>query len=664
MKRIVLFLFLIISTLSGYSQIVRNQSYDWKNIQIFSDSVKMDSLYGSGTILKIDENGYIYKSAGTQDTSINISQVLGLQDSLNAKQNIIFAGDSITIRNDSIFWNGVAVNGVSGLIDSLNAKQDLLTAGDYILITNDTISVSSMPVTFITGALDSINTKQDILVAGTNITISNDTISASTSTDSDWTVNGNYVYNTTDSIGIGTVTPTMALDVSGRTNLSNVNTTLTVTNTGAAPAINVISTVAGDALRINNYNVDSVSNDITLAGNDVNDLVTEYAVKGYVDERILNDTRVSWAADVDTTARVNGFVLKWNGATKTHFYDTAGTGGGGSTYFAGAGLELSGTTFSIGADSINTSMIQDDAVTYAKIQNVGGNSVLARTASGSGNLSEVSLSASQLLGRGSSGNVTAISLGSGLTMSGTSLSATNTGDITSVSAGNGLTGGGSSGDVTVTMGTPSTITAYTTNSVTSTSHTHELDASALQANSRSYYLDTARLGDDPFTDGVAITTQEKVICFTMGQTVDSVRLSTGYYDVSANVVIRAVNDDTLAGNTTVGGKVQTYVVKIYKVDEVQGLGNPLSGTATLLESSVVKGNMISIKDVDGNVLEDTLSLTLSSLPIKSRITDGYFYATTISAHYGGVTDFVLHKNAVMRIERSVDYDAALEQEFE
>lgn len=67
--------------------------------------------------------------------------------------------------------------------------------------------------------------------------------------------------------------------------------------------------------------------------------------------------------------------------------------------------------------------IANDAVTYAKMQDVGANSVLANNTGSSGDVAEVSLSASKLLGRGSSGNVAAISLGTGLSMSGTTLNA-------------------------------------------------------------------------------------------------------------------------------------------------------------------------------------------------------------------------------------------------
>lgn len=58
----------------------------------------------------------------------------------------------------------------------------------------------------------------------------------------------------------------------------------------------------------------------------------------------------------------------------------------------------------------------------------------------------------------------------------------------SISAGNGLTGGGNlTANRTITLGTPSTITNSTTNSVSSTSHTHAIDLRHLN---RSYnYLD-------------------------------------------------------------------------------------------------------------------------------------------------------------------------------
>lgn len=66
--------------------------------------------------------------------------------------------------------------------------------------------------------------------------------------------------------------------------------------------------------------------------------------------------------------------------------------------------------------------IADNSLTYAKIQQASANTVLARAAATTGNLAEVSLGLSQLIGRGASGNIAPITLGTGLTMVGTALS--------------------------------------------------------------------------------------------------------------------------------------------------------------------------------------------------------------------------------------------------
>ena len=105
----------------------------------------------------------------------------------------------------------------------------------------------------------------------------------------------------------------------------------------------------------------------------------------------------------------------------------------------GTGLSMVGTTLSatggstladgdygdITVSSSGTAMsIDNNVVTYAKMQDASaGNVVLARSSTSSGDYGEVALNASQLLGRGSTGNVAAITLGSGLSMSGTTLSA-------------------------------------------------------------------------------------------------------------------------------------------------------------------------------------------------------------------------------------------------
>jgi len=81
--------------------------------------------------------------------------------------------------------------------------------------------------------------------------------------------------------------------------------------------------------------------------------------------------------------------------------------------------------------------IDNNVVSYAKLQDASaGNVVLARAAGTSGDYGEVAIGASQLFGRGSTGDVAPITLGTALSMSGTTLNAAGVSD-------------GDKGDITV-----------------------------------------------------------------------------------------------------------------------------------------------------------------------------------------------------------------------
>lgn len=98
-------------------------------------------------------------------------------------------------------------------------------------------------------------------------------------------------------------------------------------------------------------------------------------------------------------------------------------------------------------------------------------------------------------------------------------------DTRKITAGNGLTGGGDlSADRAIAMGTPSTITATTSNSVTSTSHTHALSGISRMA-AGSY------VGDGVTDRPISVGFQPKlVISAAVGQAdlITSLSTSGGY----------------------------------------------------------------------------------------------------------------------------------------
>jgi len=96
---------------------------------------------------------------------------------------------------------------------------------------------------------------------------------------------------------------------------------------------------------------------------------------------------------VATTAPNTGQVLKWSGSAWTPAPDND------TTYAAGAGLSLSGTTFSIASGGIVTGMLADGAVTDPKISSVSWSKI-----TGAPNFLTGVVAQNPLTGAGTSGN--------------------------------------------------------------------------------------------------------------------------------------------------------------------------------------------------------------------------------------------------------------------
>jgi Major tropism determinant N-terminal domain/Repeat of unknown function (DUF5907) len=153
--------------------------------------------------------------------------------------------------------------------------------------------------------------------------------------------------------------------------------------------------------------------------------------------------------------------------------DTAGSGDpeligvGGGVEFNGAGsIRTSAFTGDVTKTAGGTALtIAADAVTNTQLANMAANTVKVRAAATTGDPSDLALAASQLLGRGASGDIAPIVLGTNLSMTGTTLNASGGGggSITVQDEGSNITtalgtlnfvGAG----VTVTGGATATVT--------------------------------------------------------------------------------------------------------------------------------------------------------------------------------------------------------------
>jgi len=180
-------------------------------------------------------------------------------------------------------------------------------------------------------------------------------------------------------------------------------------------------------------------------------LTAGYYIPSTTDESNWNSAYTNEITSLTTTGSSGSASLAAN-VLNIPTYTLAGLGGISTISGIIAGGDLTGT--------YANPTIGTNKVTYAKFQQVAVVSLVGNPTGGIANIQE-------------------ITLGSGLSFSGSTLVSTGTGGtVTSITSGNGMNFTTITSTGVVTMGTPSTLTVSTSNALTSTSHTHAITSSS------------------------------------------------------------------------------------------------------------------------------------------------------------------------------------------
>lgn len=439
--------------------------------------------------------------------------------------------------------------------------------------------------------IDTAQTLTNKTISGSSNTLSN--IGNSSLTNSSITINGTPV-SLGGSTSVGTVTSVAAtagtgISISGSPITSSG--TLTITNT--APDQTVTLTQGGATTITGTYP------NFTISSVDTTYSAATSTVAGLIE--LNSDTVQSVAANAVTSTANRTYGLQVNaagqGVINVPWTDTVYTLPAATSTTLG-GIELgSDTVQTVAANAVSSTASR----TYALQVNSSGQAVVnvpwTDTNSG-GTVTSVAALTIGTTGTDLSSTVANSTTTPVITLNVPTASATNrgvlssadwttfnnkgNGTVTSVSAGNGMSFTTITGTGSVTMGTPSSVSNTSTNSVSSGTHTHALSGELVETTSGSplYYGARAWVNFNG-TGTVAIRNDVNVSSITDNGTGDyTINFTTSMPDTNYAVSLAA-------GSTTLGAgnNAYTYTVQTYNTGSVR--------TQSLISSSTAAADVIN-----------------------------------------------------------------------
>lgn len=212
----------------------------------------------------------------------------------------------------------------------------------------------------------------------------------------------------------------------------------------------------------------------------------------------------------------------------------------------------------------------------------------------------------------------------------------------SITAGNGLTGGGTGHNLSVAMGTPSTVNQTSTNSTTTTSHTHKLEFNTVNSPAASgneiSFIDTVSQGADggisatKKTVRIASTTQTGVVQLA---TQDEVNNGTDTTKVITLATLRKGKASGVASLDS-NSKIITSQLPDYLLGQVMYGGNAstVATTTTISPSDSLKTKK-NITATSISIVDSATSTTANTYGWQNM--EGVYFICQASGTFAGVS---------------------------